>query len=377
MVTLQSLDAGFGGVVVKGGGGSGGRGSSAAGADDAKWVRAFAVDPSPPLGNTGGKLTLTVKLDWLTGTFPADYLEPARAILAGYLGAPERLDHGFRTYQECWRFASGALLLWSNGRREACIDLNGDSLDAVPLKWQRTLMRDLAGLGLRASRVDIALDDFGGSLRLDDVEAAAAAGNFAGFRVVKTERPQRLEGGRMVDDGRGVSFGRRGKDGGGRFVQVYDKALESDGEIPSVRLELRTAKDVADEAWRLLLDAKSDGELVALMCRLVVGSIDFIERGEQVHLSRMPRLSWWQSFVDTLGRAKLVVHRCIPPLQKSWEHIKKAVLPTLALIRTVCDSQGYDLLSVLDEQLDIALEKVHWKRQGQRALGLNLVECFG
>lgn len=323
-------------------------------------------------------MTSTVKLDWLTVTFESSWVEAAKVMLSGYLGTPERLDHSFRTYQECWRWPAGALLMWSPGRDECCLDLNGDAIDGVPLKWIRQLLKDVASLGARASRVDIALDDYGGAIRLDDVEAAAARGDFTGFKLVDRRRPQERRDGKMVDVGRGISFGRRGKNGGGRYVQFYDKGLESDGEIPSIRMELRAAKDVANDCWhKLLLASGSDEELARTMCQVLGGCIDFIERGDETHVDRMPRLGWWSAIVSSLGQAKLVVQRVIPPLQKSWEHIKKAVAPTLALIRVVAQSQGYDLLACLEDVMDQAEEKIAWKRQGKRDLGLNLVECFG
>lgn len=325
-------------------------------------------------------MTTTVKLDWLAGTVPIEHLNVVRGFVSDYLGAAERRDYGLHTYQESWAWSCGAVLCWTEGRREAFLSLNGDAIDFVPLVRLRRLLDELHALGLRASRVDLALDDYGGQLRLEDVEAAVSAGNFAGYRVVKPERPQKLVGGRMVDDGRGVSFGRRGKDGSGRFVQIYDKDLESKGEIPAVRLELRTSKEHADELFKRLVGVRSDAELSAVMCQVLAGSIDFVERGAETHRDRMPRLLWWARLVTVLGGpVKLAVHRVVPPLERWWLYARKAVLPSLALVRSVVEGQGYtaDFASLLCDLLDEAEQKIPWQKQGRRDLGLNPVVCFG
>lgn len=336
---------------------------------------AWVIESSPPVGNTGGNLTLrsTVKLDWIAGTVPATYLDRLRSFVSDLLGPAEDMDHGQHTYQSGCVWATGAKLFWTDGRAECCLSLNGRSVDQIPLGQLRGVCCQLVeSFTFKASRVDLAFDDYARRVSVQQVRQAAEAHDFTGFQVWQSHQAHRARD--LVGDS--VRFGRRGKDGSGKSLIVYDKGLESAGEIDAVRWEVTLSKETAALWFQCLADSSSDEFFTKKITSIIGGCIDFVSRGNHQHRDRMPRLSWWADLVQVLDASVLVIHQHTPPLQQTYEKwIRPSVLPSLVKIRAVVQSQGYDFSKLLDDELDRAESKVHWR--GDQDLGINISETFG
>ena len=313
-----------------------------------------------------------LKIDWFSCSFPADKREEVIALLRPILKEPEPLKYGRHTYKESVQFPTKALVCWTEGRREALLSLNGDSCDLVPNASKVEVFKALWKLGAKCTRMDFAFDDEERIASMDQIHAAAEALNFTGFRTVDPRRPKK--DGVLVGDS--IYFGKAGKKGGGKVLCVYDKKIESGGEIDAIRYETRYYKAYAHEAFIRLVALSTVEAWSTAVREMIGGCIDFVSRGTETHLERMPRLSWWSALLKTIGSASLVVHRVISPLQKSWEYMKRCILPTIALVKNVVDSDGsYNFMDELEVLLEGA--KINWARQGHRDLGINLVECFG
>lgn len=361
-------------------GGGGGRGVSAAATAAAAGlvVGAFVV---PPVGNTGGRFTpgcLTVRPDWLNVTFPEGSKELVAAVVSEFLGEPVDREWGRHTYALMTEWATGACLCWSPGRHEALLSMNGDSFDFVPLDELLPMFKRLEEIGVKCSRLDVAVDDLSRSLfDLDQAALAAASGNFTGYKVAQVLRPVARVAGRMEATGYSVTFGKRGKEGSGRQVQLYDKALESGGEINSIRLELRTFKERADLLFQLLCSAGDVGAFVTKMGNAIGGAIDFRDRSSgDPNLDRLPRLAWWQNVVDCLGELSLRVARPLPPLQSSLRHLARTWSPTLAVARAVANSQGLDFIELIEQLIDQADGRADFRRFGRRDLAVDFDAAF-
>ncbi len=342
---------------------------------------AWSISGPPPRGNTGGKFTngLTIKLDWLNSTFASHRLKEVRAFATATWGRPEEVTFGRHTYEMSERYPGGAVLFWteSKPRAEFLLSINGDALDLIPQAEQLAFLRRFEDMGAKCTRVDVALDDYSRQLLdLEAIAAAADAGNFSQFRRKKVTREQQRLGGRMIDTGFSIDWGRRGKDGSGVSVQVYDKGLESKGEIDSNRFEVRFAKERAKMLGECLFGSSTDESLVEKLRNAVGGAIDFIDRAAgDANLSRCPRLGWWQQLLDVLGRARHVVKRAVPPLQRFVEWFKRSVAGQLSVVRAVFNSAGQDFEHFTTWALDLA-EPRACQHNGKRALGLDFRACY-
>jgi DNA relaxase NicK len=230
------------------------------------------------------------------------------------------------------------------------------------------------------TRIDLALDDFTRTLLdLGEVRAAEQAGDFSGFRrsVVTTSKSRQ-----GVKLGESITFGLRGKNGSGRQVQFYDKSLESKGEINSIRLEARFFKEHARIAFDVLADAPTFEEFVGLIGSQIGGSIDFVKREGETHVSRMSRLAWWSRVVDVLGALEYRVRRTVPPLQNSLEYLRDTWSKNLALAWEIAESTGLDADAHLMYLARLMVEEgkrkldASWCRVGRRNLDLDFVRLL-
>jgi hypothetical protein len=342
----------------------------------------------PPVGITGGKVTAeglsavqhSVKLDWLNVVFPDAVRDQVLELVTARLGGGTELEHGVHTYTAMCTWETGAFLAWSPGRPECLLSLNGDSCDQYVLEELLAFLKACSDLGGRGTRVDLAFDDYTQQLvNLALIHQAADEGNFCGFKVHEP-RQEKTRRGELLSDAH--CFGRKGKAGSGRQVVVYNKALESKGQIISNRLEARFFKEAAELVFASLVECGAGEHLEAQMRVTIGGAIDFRDRqGVHKHKDRMPRLAWWQSILDVLGEASFVVHHNKPPLQRALEYCRDTWAASFALLFELAESAGQDgdaivttFAKLMVDQGKVKIEK-GW-RPGARDLGIDLVELL-
>lgn len=338
--------------------------------------KADGAGPSlePPNGNTGGGSACRV--DWFNVTVPLDLREQARALIVKVLGEPERLARSFYSYREAEGWATGGKACWTVGRRECLFSLNGDSLAWWDAPGLRQLMRELWAMGARCTRLDVAYDDFERSVPLEEVHRAALSGCVVGFKVYQAHRPVNLCTGELMGDS--ACFGRRGENGSGKYLRIYDKALESKGEMDCIRWEVEFSQERANQAFAVLAGADDQEGWGHAVGALVAGSIDFRvqDAGNGQHVLRRERLNWWAVMLQRLGRCVVKVQRSMPPLDKFMQWVKRCVVPGLALVREVSMRQVSIDEGVFAELwsnlLDEARTMISWRRQMGRELGLDV-----
>ena len=328
----------------------------------------------PPVGNTGGKLTsgLTVKLDWLNVTFPATKRDAVVSLVGEYLGEPEHHAWGRHTYREHLAWPTSAALFWSDGRAEALLSLNADSIDCIPLDRQLKLLGQLEDLGAKGTKIDVALDDYERRVSIDQIEAAYMAGQVVGFRLGQRQNPRRWESRELQSVGDSFDLGRRGTNGSGKALKVYDKLLESRGTLDCIRWELRLSGERAETAFECLASSLSLASFVRKLTQYVGGCVDFKADPDETHLDRRERLPWWQKLLDVIDSARLVVHRTIPPLQKSLNYLRETWAKKLALGRVIIEGLGGDFFGWVSDVVDEGEKRIDWNRAGGLDLGLDL-----
>ncbi len=353
-------------------------GASAAAGSEAVAAVAGSRRQSPPESNTGGKMTraLVVGLDWLSFGGASARRGEVLAVAEGYWGEPELLERGGNFYQRQHRWACGAVLFFSDGREDCLLVCSGSVVEALPPEDQLRLLRQMHGLGFHCTRVDCKADDFARVVPLELVHAAAEAGNFVHFRRTEARRPSKFVGGAMELLGDSRLFGRRGGDGSGAFVRVYDKLLESKGEIDCIRWEVEFCSDRARLIGRMLADCDDVAALEKTIGELIGGHIDFRERGDERHVDRRVRLAWWATFLEELGCARIALVRVKSSLQSGATSFARQYRKTLAQIRVVCERTGVDFFWHLRELVLQSCSELDPRKIDARDVTLNLTEAF-
>ncbi len=341
---------------------------------------AWVVEGQPPAGNTGGKLTtraekpdLTIKLDWLNTTLPCRQLQAVADLVSVHLGESVRNEWGKHTYRNHLSWESSAALFWTEGRLECLLSLNGDSLDFIPVEKQRQFLADLKKLGAKGTKIDIALDDYERRVSIEEIERAFNSREVCGFRLGERKKPTRWKGDQLEIIGDSFDLGRRGGNGSGKALKVYDKMLESGGEIDAIRWELKLSGERAEQVFDRLASCETDAVLVRVMTVCLGGCVDFKAEPAETHLDRRPRLAWWESLLSVLGSAKLVVSRIVPPLQRTLVYMRHSYARTLALARVIVEGIGGDFHGMIEEWAQQGERKIDWNRASQIDLGLDLL----
>ncbi|MBN2293545.1 MAG: replication initiation factor domain-containing protein [Pirellulales bacterium] len=238
-------------------------------AEERQAVRSTAAATAPPLLSGGVKcqkisdcsqdVCSEVSVHWIQGTVPWEKtLSLVNYLSKVFKAEPIRRDYGMYRYDSGYEWFNGVRVFTDTTRKRnddihngrSCVMIPGEACDSLEAERLWLLIRDLCyKFWCLATRLDCAFDDFRRSVTLDQVKDAAMAGNFSGFRRWKPDEPRTRSG---EYEGRAVYFGRRGKDGGGRYLRVYDKGLESGGKIDSIRWEPEFCKHKARAALWLL-----------------------------------------------------------------------------------------------------------------------------
>lgn len=300
--------------------------------------------------STTSDWNLTVKLDWYQGTikvFPSTRLEAlvefcekvtkdkfALTVGKGAFVGKQWANHG--------RSAKGARIWWnlpgenSSQSGHCLLSFTGSALSNLPHQDVRFLIQGLRDLfGIRETRVDAALDDY--SKRISYWQVAAAVDervrNYTGFQKGKaTKNFGEKFGGFTVNCGKPSSD----------FQLIfYDKNAESGGEINAYRWEARFRDELARRAiddWLALPEEMS----AQYLANLVIGRVNFVERGKEKNISRMPLLPWWKEFKDAVGAGiRHSVQRVTPNLKKAKRWINHQVACMLAAIKEVVGASEF------------------------------------
>lgn len=296
-----------------------------------------------------GRESVQSGIDWVAFSGPADLLEAVTEWMSQRFGEFVE-QRGMRFFHHQRRWGIGAFVQF--GHVKGCDGSGGDDRDdlvnvvlpggvmsCLDAQTRIDWLRELVGLGLKGTRLDLAADFFrdGGGPAVDLVERVAsscAAGQLCGARRWKAH---------FGDRGlQGVEMGRRGREGSGRFVRVYDKGLEQGGDRGDwQRFEAEFTGSVAEAVIARLLAAEC---WVTEFQSLTFGSIDFRERGRDRHLSARPRVAWWSQFIEKVRPVCVRAVRAQRSLSGRITWIRKAVLPGILAMGRVSAVDFVELL---------------------------------
>lgn len=176
------------------------------------------------------------------------------------------------------------------------------------------------------SRFDVYFQDVSRKVSVFDIYTAYKRGCVRGFKAYRY-----IESG-SGGESKGETFemGHRGSQGSGKFLRIYDKELESGGEIQGIRWEMEWSDKRARSAWDLW---KNAGFSASFCAGLVFSAVDFIEPSNDHHRRRWRRLGWYQELIDGMDEAHVPVERVKTDIERKDRWMTISVSGTLAYMR--------------------------------------------
>jgi hypothetical protein len=201
----------------------------------------------------------------------------------------------------------------------------------------------------KVTRLDIALDDFDRSVGRAEISDAVEKGNYAGTKIASLISPKN----RVKSESQRGWCWYFGSPSSNKRVRVYDKNIESKGELNCIRWEAQFRDEVARKVMEGISEVlvSAPDEVAQYLSSVVVSALNFVERIAGKRLSRLSPLPWWTAFCDGLGkRVSLSVGAVKPVLARKVRWIGTQWQSTLAIIRELLNDTDY--AAFWNEQLE-------------------------
>lgn len=262
------------------------------------------------------------------------------------LGRPLRRG---KQYSHTAMSVKGIVLAWSepkDSKYSLWLSIPGKPCRTLTVEQFRILGEVLECLPgsegrIHCTRIDFALDCFDKTIfSYAKLKKANRAYNFTGFKTAAEEVVA------MEHEG---EFGWKfhwGK-GGEKQVVIYNKRVESKGEIDAIRLETRYSYKRAAMIWEDFMSynlTSLQDDYPEKMAHIAVGAIQFINREKETkNLDRVPLLPWWRKFMGLAGGViKIRVPRKEYTLKKACDWLERQAAPILAVLQKSFGYEGFE-----------------------------------
>lgn len=302
-----------------------------------------------PIGNTGSPCQglelayqLTSHLDWISVTGRVEDLAVIPDLMDKYFGTsymfedarPKVIGRQYDGFVVC---PLGTSFAWVNdgedGRYSVRLEVTGKPLNHIRSERLHQFCREIYSLGLMASRLDWAIDDYSKRLDLNEIEKAGDNDNYVGFHTFDKQKSKKKKSDKI---GSTLYFGSTQSD---KRIRFYDKSVESLGVVNSIRMEGQFRSEIAYAYWREYCEAESVEAASKKLSKMLVGNIRFIERDDD-RTNRAKILEWWSEFVDAVGGSiKVSVPRLQPMISDKIRWVETQVAATIGVIFRC---QGFD-----------------------------------
>lgn len=332
--------------------------------------------PKPPKKISKSKINYSGGIDWIQGVLPnisdkelSCIKCEIQAIFKDSFDEKDIPKFSGRQFAHGIRTARSAHIAWNDlpnqpNRKDVWISLPSKLLQGCTETYLLLrFMRQLEKLRFRPTRLDLYLDDYTKSLSFIDIEAAYDANLHHGFDDLWEYRKKK----KAVHAGRTLYLGSPKAD---KMVRIYEKFLESDGAVDSIRLEAQLKDDYCRDAWRFLIQS-TEATLSQTAVNIAINCIDFYQ-GDRSDKIRVP---WWQEFHDLVFSSyiKITCGRIKNSIERSMEWVKNGgVSRVLATVRQYYEHTTDDFYEWLDLMLDegVAKQKTSHAAQIKEALAL-------
>jgi len=278
---------------------------------------------------------------WLRLSFSRRDLEQAEQVVSSVFGESEQDEFGLWSYTDRYSWFNGASINYDSDperservhKGRATLDVPGSACDELTPADLTLFMNFFEAIGANCSRIDVFWDDYRRIINPRDLQPVIEGGDYSGFRKANFSRTFR---GKELDYDI-ATFGGRGGKGGGKYLRVYDKHLESKGEKDCVRWECEFSHEKADKVFKKLSAAGGNLEAFTTICGgIIAGCVTFVKRTGDKNVKRLERYEWWLEILAILGSEIAIrVERKRETVTEKMEWIRRSVSPSLACLQTV------------------------------------------
>ncbi|MDX9912888.1 MAG: replication initiation factor domain-containing protein [Phycisphaerales bacterium] len=265
-----------------------------------------------------------IGLDWIRCTGDEELYEKLKNYLWSWLGPHDRAGRGAMYFREGEWWDPGICLSRGHKDRICMIDVQGARLRTMRADDRVALLRVLLEMGMKATRIDGALDFIGQRL---DLHRHALASCRAGELCVARSYG---EHDRFSADGTPLrlhlSIGARDSP---TCSRIYDKGLEQSVAPPGVweRLEVEWKQHNASVVATNLVTAGDRSRWMLL--EFILGAFDFREPNGRSELDRRARSDWWERIVGTVQTARPAPARKDESFEKWLAWLQRCICPRL------------------------------------------------
>lgn len=243
----------------------------------------------------------------------------------------------------------GVFVAWeprsaSSPANEVYIQISQTALDELGWDGQKRLVAVLVKLGLRASRVDVYVDDL--ARLADPVEQVLAA-------MVRRDTRSRVKKWKRIDNSDGGATVNLGSRSAEFMIRSYRKWAESGDPAAGVRWEMEAKGERAGLVLALIVGSPAPAETFWTLAR---SHVDFVDRSGHVRADEAPVLPWWAALVQSADRTRLALPSRSHPLAATFAWHRRAVGPSLVLAYAL-EGPGY-----IDRLLREAWDRAAWDR---------------
>ena len=239
----------------------------------------------------------------------------------------ESVGHGALGYESMDIGIAGARILTSEKRPEHHVILPGEWCAAIGPEMCSILLAWVFEHNGHFTRLDLAGDDYSKKVKVRGVVIAITRGQLVSH-CHNAKRQNSLRG--KPQDGIYIGSPRSR-----RILRVYDKNMESEGDIDAIRWELQLRDEAADRAAELILNSNLPDAYLAVL----VGLADFRIVSND-NSSRRPRTPWFKKLVGEAQKATLALPKPVKTIEGMERWLRKQVAPSLAAVVT---ARGGDL----------------------------------
>ncbi len=195
----------------------------------------------------------------------------------------------------------------------------------------RKLLQYADSNGGKATRIDMAMDDYERVLSVDEIDAATSTEDFVSrterVLVMKSHAPRSTE-----TTGQTLYIG---KTKSRRICRIYDKLLE-DGEHDCIRWEMEEKKSAAEELLKQLIArdpvTNKPRPWSDVAKERLLSFLDFRDAGSHSEVERRERCKWFALLVRNLSRAKVYPASTPKTLDEVKDWIEKQIGPSLRVV---------------------------------------------
>lgn len=281
-------------------------------------------------------------LDWFQGTCPGEAIAEIKQVLLNYYpGCDVKTDaKPVVGYHVAEQWTCGLRISWTADFERGHIQLTGTALRYLELTQTMGMLMRICALGVKPTRIDCALDDYDRELTIDWHLNQILKDRLCYFRKVADI------GNSMTGQRETIMFGRRGASGSGVYVRVYDKNIESEGEINAIRYEAEFSGNKVERVFGHLLDSPvtSNESISETIAGLVLGSIDYRHKEPKRSISRCERVAEWESFLNCRVTVRVKPQAAAPRSEFNADHFAKQYGRSLQYMELLNPAAISDLL---------------------------------